>query len=518
MTSPRFSIITPVYNTIERDLEECIASVLSQTLTDWELCLVDDKSPKTGIKKVLERAAALDPRIQVTYRAENGGIVSASNDGLKMARGEFVALLDHDDVLEPDALEWVEAELRKDSDIDYLYTDETLMTADGKIIERFHKPDWSPERFRHQMYVCHLSVIRRSLMESVGGFRTGFDGSQDYDLMFRVTEKARKIGHVGKLLYHWRMAKESVANNATAKPYAYLAGQRAIESHLERTGIDARVSGLDRYPGNYRIQRSLTQTPRVDVLIPDSRAVVSAWTLVRRQADETCRVLSSSSDWAVNIRRLPFQGHRRASNFNSAVHESSAEIVILTSEGLEPRAPGWLSELVSLLGDPSVAMASGTTYTANSLIEHAGFVPHGSFLDRSHYRVPATNRGQRAILETVREVSAIDAQCLAMKRDLFIELGGLDESVNAPWDVVDLCLRARAQGLRILITPRAEFWEFMNGNDDFASYRIRAPKEFRNKWESVFAHDPYRPTPPLRLSAEAERPFWRPQRLSDFRA
>jgi glycosyltransferase involved in cell wall biosynthesis len=516
MTDPRFTIVTPVYNTKEKDLEECISSVLAQTFTDWELCLVDDKSPNRRVERVLDRAAAIDSRVRVSYRAENGGIVAASNDGLEMARGEFVALLDHDDVLEPDALELVEAELRRDPDIDYVYTDETLMTEEGKVVERFHKPSWSPERFRHQMYLCHLSVIRRSLMESVGGFRPGFDGSQDYDLMFRVTENARKVGHVGKLLYHWRMAKESVANNASAKPYAYLAGQRAIESHLERVGIDATVEGLNNFPGNYRIRRFAKPAPRIEVLVPDTGSTSTVWGLERIHADETARSLENSADLPVNVRRVLVAEWSRAKALNEAVRESGAEIVVLTSEGLETREDQWVSELVSYLADETVAMVSGTTYTANSLLEHAGFFLHGSFLDRSHYRVTSTNRGQRAVLETVREFSAVDAQCLAIKRDLFLELGGLDESVGDPWDVVDLCLRAREKGLRILVTPRAEFWEFMNGNDDFARYRTRAPKAFRARWASIFAHDPYRPTPPLRQSAEAERPFWKAQRLRDF--
>jgi glycosyltransferase involved in cell wall biosynthesis len=516
MTEPRFTLVTPVYNTKERDLEECISSVLAQTFIDWELCLIDDKSPNPRVRQVLDKAAAIDPRIRVSYRIENGGIVAASNDGLGMARGEFVALLDHDDALEPDALELVEAELRRDPEIDYVYTDETLMTEDGKVIERFHKPDWSPERFRHQMYVCHLSVVRRSLMESVGGFRPGFEGSQDYDLMFRVSENARKIGHVGKLLYHWRMAKESVANNASAKPYAYLAGQRAIESHLERAGIDATVEGLNNFPGNYRIYRSTMPAPSVVVLIPDTGSTSMVWGLKRSHADETCRSLKNSADLSVDIRRVVLAERSRATAINEAVRGSNAEVVVMTSEGLEPREDEWMSELVSHLADETVAMVSGTTYTANSLVEHAGFFLNGSFLDRSHYRVPSTNRGQRAVLETVHEVSAVDAQCLAIKRDLFLELGGLDESAGSPWDVVDLCLRAREKNLRILVTPRATFWEFMNDNNDFARYRTRAPKAFRAKWASIFAHDPYRPTPPLRQSAEAERPFWKPQRLRDF--
>jgi hypothetical protein len=390
------------------------------------------------------------------------------------------------------------------------------MTEGGRVIERFHKPDWSPERFRHQMYVCHLSVIRRSLMESVGGFRLGFDGSQDYDLMFRVTENARKISHVGRLLYHWRMAKESVANNASAKPYAYLAGQRAIESHVQRLGLSGTVESLPRYPGNYRVRRLIETKPSIDVIVPDSGSVSKVWTLTRRHAEETARELSLTTDWPIGVLRQPLDGRPRATVINAAVRASTSDVVILSSEGLAPREPGWLTELIGPLSDPSVAMVSGTTYTAHSLVEHAGFLLHGSFLDRSHYRVPASNRGQRAILETVREVSAVDVQCLAIKRELFLELGGLDESVGAPWDVVDLCLRAREKGLRILVTPRAEFWEFMNGNDDFAWYRTRAPKAFRAKWASDFAHDPYRPTPPLRQSAEAERPFWKPQRPRDF--
>ncbi len=516
MTGPKFSIITPVYNTQPADLEECITSVMDQTFTDWELCLVDDKSPNKKVHNVLDHAASADKRIRVHYRDENGGIVAASNDGLGMAQGEFVALLDHDDALEPDALEQVAAALNADPELDYVYTDETLMMADGRVIERFHKPDWSPERFRHQMYVCHLSVIRRTLMEDVGGFRTGFDGSQDYDLMFRVTEKARKVGHVGTLLYHWRMAKESVANNASAKPYAYLAGKRAIESHLERVGIFADVERLEDFPGNYRIRRVPAAQHSLEVLVPDTGSASDVWGLARSHAKETEEALTRTAEVPVTVRRLPGTSLIRAQTLNAAVRESTADIVLLASEGLEPRQTSWDTELVSLLDDASAGIASGMTYTANSLIEHAGFVLHGSFLDRSHYRLPATNRGQRAILETIREVSAVDAQCLAIKRDLFLELGGLDETLAAPWDVVDLCLRVRQRGLRILVNPRAEFWEFMNGNNDYAWYRTRAPKGFREQWAAEFAHDPYRTTAPLRMSPEAERPFWRPQRLSDF--
>jgi GT2 family glycosyltransferase len=512
--TPRFSVVTPVYNTNHRDLQECIASVLDQTVTDWELCLVDDASPKGHVRKTLERAAVLDPRIRVMHRTENGGIVAASNDGLAMAQGDFVALLDHDDAIEPDALELVNQCLLSDPEIDYVYTDETLMTEKGEVVERFHKPGWSPERFRHQMYVCHLSVIRRELVLRVGGFRSGFDGSQDYDLMFRVTENARKVGHVPKLLYHWRMAATSVANNSGAKPYAYDAGQRAIEAHFDRLGVEAKVQRLLEFPGNYQITRHLEPVPSVAVFVPDSGAAGDVWGIRREHHRATVDDLSREPGRTIKVVRVE-GSDSRAHVFNAAVRDSDTDIVVFTTEALEPSGPGWADELTQPFTDPKVGIVSGFTYTANSRVGHAGYYLHGSFLDRSHFRIRRSNRGQRAILETIHEVSAVDWQCMAVRRDLFDELGGFDESLPHPWVTVDFCLRAAEIGYRTVVTPRAEFFEFSN-NDDFAWYRTRAPKQFRQRWARAFADDPYRPKPPLRQSAESKRPFWQPKHLSDF--
>jgi len=512
--TPRFSVVTPVYNTKRRDLEECIASVLDQTFTDWELCLVDDMSPKGHVRKTLARAAAVDPRIRVMHRKENGGIVAASNDGLAMARGEFVALLDHDDVIEPDALQLVNDLLVSDVEIDYVYTDETLVTEKGVVVEHFHKPGWSAERFRHQMYVCHLSVIRRDLVLAVGGFRTGYDGSQDYDLMFRVTENARKVGHVPKLLYHWRMAATSVANNASAKPYAYDAGQRAIEAHLERSGVDGTVERLLKFPGNYRLSRRVSVDAGVDVFVPDTGATSDVWGVTRQHHAATIADLSRAPGRAVNTVAVSGSAGR-AVEFNLAARHSIADVLVFVSEALEPTGEGWAEELMQPFSDPKVGVVSGFTYTANSRVEHAGYYLHGSFLDRSHYRIRRRNRGQRALLETIHEVSAVDWQCMAVRHSLFESLGGFDESLDHPWVTVDFCLRVGEAGYRTVVSPRAEFFEFSN-NVDEAWYRTRAPKAFRQRWSAVFANDPYRPQPPLRQSAEAERPFWRPKRLRDF--
>jgi glycosyltransferase involved in cell wall biosynthesis len=515
MNWPRFSIVTPVYNTNRRHLEQCIASVLAQTFDDWELCLVDDKSPKNYVREVLREAEQLDSRIRTMFRSENGGIVAASNDGLAMARGEFVVLLDHDDILEPDALQLTHDLLISDSEIDYVYTDETLMTDKGEVIERFHKPDWSPERFRHQMYVCHLSTIRRSIVSDVGGFRSGFDGAQDYDLIFRVTERARKIGHVPHLLYHWRMAESSVANNASAKPYAYDAGKRAIEAHFERNGVDATVGRLEKFPGNYRVERTVSAAMTVDVLVPITGISGSVWGVERQYHQTTLGDLSRSP--GLEIKLVPFEGSASpVVDLNQAVRRSEADIVILASECLEPTTENWARKLIQPFLDDSVGIVSGVTYTANSRLEHAGYFLHGSFLDSAYFRIGRDNRGQRAVLETNFEISAVDWQCMAIRSSLFSELNGFDESLDHPWTVVDLCLRSWEAGHVTLVAPQAEFFNFSN-NDDFARFRKRAPRKFREKWAEVFANDPYRPKPPRRMSRESERPFWRPERLRDYR-
>ncbi|HEX8803482.1 MAG TPA: glycosyltransferase, partial [Acidimicrobiales bacterium] len=229
MGAPRFSVVTPVYETPEGVLRAMIDSVLAQTFTDWELCLVDDGSQQPHVRAVLDRAARGDERIRVARRQANGGIVAASNDGLAMARGELVALLDHDDELHPEALARVDAALRARPEADYAYTDEDKIDESGRHSQAFFKPDWSPERFRTQMYTCHLSVLRRSLVEEVGGFDAEVEGSQDWDLILKVTERARDVVHVPEVLYHWRMLDASAAKGGDeAKPWAFAAGTRAV--------------------------------------------------------------------------------------------------------------------------------------------------------------------------------------------------------------------------------------------------------------------------------------------------
>lgn len=242
VSEPRFSVVTPVYETPADVLRAMLDSVRAQSFRDWELCLVDDGSRLPHVRAILDHAQHNDPRIQVNYRDANGGIVQASNKALEMANGEYIVLLDHDDELHPDALALVDEAIKEVPDADYIYSDEDKIDLSGHHNDAFFKPDWSPERFRTQMYTGHLSVLRRSLVEDVGGFDPAFEGSQDWDLVLKVTERACEVVHVPRVLYHWRVHETSAAQlGGGGKDWAFEAGEQAIQAHCARIGMPAQV-------------------------------------------------------------------------------------------------------------------------------------------------------------------------------------------------------------------------------------------------------------------------------------
>ena len=265
---PRFSIVTPVFDPPLDVLDHMLASVRHQTLGSWEHCIVDDGSSRPGVIERLEAAAAAEPRIRLRLRHKRGGIVAASNDGLEMAQGEFIALLDHDDELAPTALQVMAEHIDAHPEADVLYSDEDKIDRKGHRSDAFVKPAWSPDRLLGQMYTSHLSVIRRSLIGEVGGFRSGYDGAQDWDLVLRVTERARAVVHVPHVLYHWRTLEGSAAARSDAKPWAHEASVRVINEHLDREGIEAVACEVPSYPGHYWLEPALRSEPLVSVVIP----------------------------------------------------------------------------------------------------------------------------------------------------------------------------------------------------------------------------------------------------------
>ena len=495
---PLVSIITPVYNTPKKVLKECIESVRSQTYSNWELCLVDDRSPSDDCRKIIEKFARKDSRIKYSYRSVNGGIVAASNDALAMATGELVGLLDHDDVLEPDAIQLVVDVFKNDIEVDYVYTDEDLLDENGKCYDPFRKPKWSPERFRNQMYVCHFSVIRRSLVNDVGGFRDGFDGSQDYDLILRVSEKARKIHHIPIILYHWRVGNESVAANPFAKPYAYEAGQKAITDHLERVGIDGKVNRRLDLPGNYQVLRTSRYTEPIDVAIVGTNSQVNFWGSEVHSIDLTTWSLNKHSTYRqLKLSSIDTTSKSENAAVNTFVRNSNSQTIVLVSEGLIVAANShlqsysWAQTFLGFMQSPDLAMVGGYTWTAGSRLKHSSFSLGKYELREDGLRISQHETGMRAVFRCDREVSAMFPYFAMIRREHFLAVGGLDESLEPLWAWVDLCLKFTSNGFRIVSTPQVNSYHFQPDQEAVPpeAADILVDDNFRNRWKELLEVD-----------------------------
>ena len=468
-----FSVVTPVYNPPVDVLQEMIDSVRSQDFESWELILVDDCSPDPEVREVLRRAQSEDPRVRVIERTTNGRIVAASNDGVDAARGEFIVLVDHDDVIVPTALSTVAAALATDPEIDYVYSDEDKLGAGGEIYDLFRKPDWSPERLRAQMYTSHLSVLRTTLVREVGGFHTGFDGSQDHDLVLRVTERARRVVHIPEVLYHWRVVPGSAAGDADAKPYAWLAGQRAVQAHMDRLGYRAEVN-LGTVTGTYSIRRFLDPEVLVSVVIPTRgtsghvwgqrrcfvvEAVRSVLAHTRHQMLEIVVVFDTGTPAEVldELRvvagdRLVLEEYTAPFNFSEKCNvgflASHGDVVIMLNDDVEVTSDDFIEQLAAPLEEPDVGMTGARLLFSDSTLQHAGHAYHGNDMTHPFHGVPNGDVGYLGVLAVNRETSGLTAACVALRRDTYERVGGFCELLPANFNDVDFSLKIRAAGLR----------------------------------------------------------------------
>ena len=516
--SPLFSILTPVYDPPLDVLEATIESVLQQECADWEWVLVDDCSTDARVPELIARHAERDPRIKLIRRDTNGHIVAASNDALDAARGEFVALLDHDDLLTPDALAINKRRIEGHQDVDFLYSDEDKVGADGEFYGEFAKPDWSPERLRGQMYTSHLTVYRTSVVRQVGGFRPGFDGSQDHDLALRVGEVARQVVHIRKVLYHWRAVAGSAAADEDAKPYATLAGQRAVQEHLDRVGIRGQVE-QGREPGRYRIERELDPAIRVSVVIPtigqsavifgQERVMVveAVRSLLARTAHANLEVVvvydSPTPESVLDALRnvagdklllVPFE---RKFNFsekmNVGVVRSTGDWVVFLNDDVEVISDRWLENLAGPLAEREVGLTGAKLYFTDSTVQHAGHGYWGGGYHHPYRFWTAEEAGPFGELTVNREVSGVTAACAAMRRDVFFDIGGFTEVLPSNFNDVDLCYKVGRAGLKIVWVANCELFHFESRTRD----NTVEPWErvaIVSRW-GLPTHDPYTPDP-----------------------
>ncbi|MCR1782666.1 glycosyltransferase [Nocardioides carbamazepini] len=501
---PLFSIVTPVYDPPIDVLTDTLESVLAQTFDGWEMVCVDDLSPNAEVRTVLRRFAQRDPRIRVIERSANGNIVVASNDGLAAARGEFVVLLDHDDLLVPRALARVARAIKAEPTVDFLYSDEDKYDGE-RFYDRFSKPAWAPERLRSQNYLNHLSVLRTSLVTEVGGFRDGFDGSQDHDLFLRVTERARAVVHIPEVLYHWRAVAGSVAADVDAKPTAYDAGRRAVADHLERIGVqgDVEVSG----PGRYRVRRCLDRSIRVSIVIPTIGSDSMVWGRRRVHVVEAVRSMlahTSHEDLEVVVVYDPptpqrvldelteILGHRLvlvpfhekfnySRKTNLGVLASTGERLVLLNDDIEVRSAEWLDELLAPLDDPGVALVGGRLMFSSDTVQHAGLSFNRGNYHHIYRGFPADAVGMFGDLVITREVDGVTGACVGVRRETYLELGGLPEELPGSFNDVDLSYKARKLGYRILYTPHCLLFHFesISREPQVKAFEIRF---IRSRW------------------------------------
>ncbi len=480
MPSPRFSIVTPVYETPAKVLKSMLRSVRRQGFRDWELCLVDDASKAPHVTEILAAAQRRDPRIRVRHRERNGGIVAASNDALEMAGGEFVALLDHDDKLHPEALALVAAAIEREPEADYVYTDEDKIGENGLHLGPFCKPDWSPERLRTQMYTCHLSVLRRSLVEEVGGFDPGFEGSQDWDLVLKVTERARKVVHVPRVLYHWRaIATSTAAGGPEAKPWAFEAGARAIEAHCRRTGLQARVEHDDELAGVYHLQPALEAEPKVSIVIPTAgqrrevryqevtlvehcvRSIVERSTY---ENYEIVGVADAGMDRAVLAElearapgRLRVVDYAEKFNFSATINlgaeHAEGEFLLLLNDDMEVVTPNWIERMVMYAQFPEIGAVGGRLLWEDGRLQHAGVRFENGLPGHIYRGFRGDFKGYANNTNVAINYLAVTGACLMTPAAEFAAVGGLSTELPINYNDVDYCLKLRRRGLRTVYDP-----------------------------------------------------------------
>jgi O-antigen biosynthesis protein len=515
--TPLITILMPVYDTQEVWLHKAIQSVQAQLYPNWEMCVVNDASTKNYIVPILNEYAASDPRIRVKHLSENRGIAGASSEALAMATGEFIGLLDHDDELTPDALWEVASWLNRNPELDLLYSDEDKLIADGVRVEPFFKPDWSPDLLLSMNYITHFAVFRRSLLEGIGGFRSGYEGAQDYDVLLRVTEKTNRIAHVPKILYHWRMANTSSASSARAKPFASESGRRAVEDALKRRGQEASVEVLA--PGRYRARYKISKSPLVSIIIPTKdqvRLLQQCVTSIEGKTSyhpyeivvidnnsidpETIHYLDALSD-KHRVLRYPRPFNFSAIN-NFGADQAKGEHLLFLNDDIQVIDGEWLTALVEQAQRPEVGAVGAKLLYPDNSIQHGG-VTLGICGGAGHAfrKLPNNRTAYFGLADLTRNCSAVTAACMIIPRKVFHEVGGFDEELKVVYNDVDLCLRIRKQGYLILYTPFAVLYHFESATRG----RLRPTREeelFCRRWsETIRLGDPYY-NPSLTLTRE----------------
>jgi len=521
--SPVISILVPVYNTPPKSLEACFESVLNQLYPNWQLCVVDDNSSSKKTLEVLEKYKGKDNRIVIKHQKEGKHISLTTNHCLELATGEFVSLLDHDDELHPAALYLMVKELNKNKDWDLIYSDEDKIGKKGIHKDPNFKPDWNPDLLLSNNYICHLAVIRKSLMEKVRGMRKGYEGAQDYDLFLRLTEKTKKIHHIPHVLYHWRKVRGSTAAIYQAKGYADNNALKALKSAIKRRSLKARAE-MGIFGGYFRIRYALDKSKKVTIIIPFKDRAKLLERCVRSilertkypnyeiflidnlsEKEETKRYLEKIKYMSkVKVFTYPYPFNFSAIN-NWAAKKSNSEYLLFLNNDISVVNKCWLSAMVEHIGRKEVGAVGAKLIYPNKTIQHAGAILGTGFLDdlpgiagHVHKYLPRNSGDILNHINIIRDYSAVTAACMLTKRKLFKEVGGFDEINQAvAFNDIDYCLKLRKKDYLIVYTPYAELYHYesMSRGSDFTKERFKKfyqeGKNMHDKWGELLQNDPY---------------------------
>ena len=523
---PLVSIVMATYDTPDAYLRAAIESVRAQAYDVWELCIADDASTDARVRATLDAYAAIDARIKVVKRPKNGHISEAMNSALAIATGEFVGLLDHDDLLTPDALFEMALVLCANPDADMIYSDEDKIDDSGKRSEPHFKPDWAPDSFLSRMYTCHFGVYRRTLAQAIGGFRIRFEGSQDHDFVLRLTETTQRIHHIPRVLYHWRIHGSSTAGAAEAKPYAAIAGQRAVQEAIERRGEPGIVERSE-IPGIYITRYTIRTSELVSVIVPTrdhgddvDRCLTSIFANETYSNFEVVLVDNGSEDraslatferWARREARVRIERYDLPFNFsainNFASNAASGTYLLFLNNDTEVISRDWMTALLEQAQRPSIGIVGGLLLYPDDTIQHAGvIVGLGGVAGHSQNGLHRDDPGYFGSVRAINNYSALTAACVMMRRTVFDEVGCFDETLAVAFNDVDLCLRVTAAGYRNVYLPHVKLYHYESksrGAESTLEKRARFAREvalMERRWATRSAPDPYY-NPHLSLTA-----------------
>lgn len=516
--NPKISIVVPMYNTNEKFFKELVNSVLNQTYSNWELCLADG-SPKENeaLKKIINQ----DKRIKYKFLNENKGISENTNSAIKMVTGDYIALLDHDDTIAEYALFEVAKCINKNPNVEFMYSDEDKIDQNGNRFDGYFKPDFAPDTLRCQNYICHFSIFKKDLMEKLGGFNSEFDGAQDYDIFLRMSEivNPENIKHIPRILYHWRVHKNSTAmENSNAKNYAFDNGIKAIEAHLKRVGLDGHVSN-GCINGIYRIDYKLKENFKVSIVIPnkDGKDILSVCVnsildkttysnyeiVIVENNSETEEIFEYYKELEKNkkikIVKYPKKGFNYSGIINFGVKNADGDYIVQLNNDTELLTPNWLELMLGFAQREDVGAVGVKLYYPDDTIQHAGIIIGiGGVAGNRFKSIPKSGHGYFAEESMIQNLSAVTAACIMTKRQIYEEVGYMDEKLAVAFNDVDFCLKIREKGYLIVYNPFVEFTHYESksrGQEDTPAKKKRFNNEiniFLSKWQKFLDEgDPY---------------------------